>query len=65
MGAVILAAVAGVAAKAVVVVLIVVAALVYVSMAHHLKKHLDCGQRRQRQTAVMGLVPTPPNVAAA
>jgi hypothetical protein len=40
-GAVILAAVAGVAAKTVVVVLVVVATLVYVSMAHHLKKHLD------------------------
>jgi hypothetical protein len=41
MGAVILAAVAGVTAKAIVVVLVVVAALVYASMANHLKKHLD------------------------
>jgi hypothetical protein len=40
-GAVILAAVAGVSAEAVLVVLVVVATLVYVSMAHHLKKHLD------------------------
>lgn len=40
-GAVILAAVAGVAAEAVVVVLVVVAVLVYVSMASHLKRHLD------------------------
>jgi hypothetical protein len=40
-GAVVLAAVACVAAKAVVVVLAVGAALVYVSMAHYLKKHLD------------------------
>jgi hypothetical protein len=40
-GSVILAAVAGVAAKAVVVVVVVLATLVYISMANHLKRHLD------------------------
>jgi hypothetical protein len=40
-GSMILAADAGVAAKAIVVVLVVIALLVYVSMAHHLKKHLN------------------------